>query len=106
MARKHNSPVEGTMRKVEGKSQPAADPGGDALKGAKRKYEAPMVMPLGELARGSGAWCTSGSAAGAPGDLCVDGVAAGWDCSYGSGASGDCINGPSAGTGCITGAGR
>ena len=62
-------------------------------KNKKPVYETPVIMPLGELARGLGAACKSGSA---PTGTCRDGG--------GVPPSGTCGKGLKAGSGCGNGA--
>jgi len=56
---------------------------------ARPRYEAPVVVPLGELARGRGASCGGGSA---PTGQCGTGHGAN-PCHSGSGAANNCIAG-------------
>jgi len=42
--------------------------------GLKPKYQKPVVLDLGELARGSGLTCSPGGAAGVGGPTCQAGV--------------------------------
>ena len=55
----------------------------------KPKYEPPTLVPLGELAKGSGD-CAAGSSVGT--DCTVGGTAAGI-CVSGTGATGTCVGG-------------
>src|ERR1035437_11033477 len=61
----------------------------------KLKYESPILVPLGEMAKGSGA-CTTGSNVVAP--ACNPGAAdsAVIDCTAGATAAQDCTAGPTA----------
>ena len=56
----------------------------------KPKYESPVVVPFGELARGTG-YCAAGS--GAIGDYCTAGTLAGTACTAGTGAVTACTAG-------------
>jgi hypothetical protein len=68
----------------------------------KPKYESPIVVPLGEMAKGSGV-CTTGSSVVAP--SCTAGAvdAAVIDCTAGSNATQDCTAGPTATRDCTAG---
>ncbi|MBP1731110.1 MAG: hypothetical protein H6Q55_1539 [Deltaproteobacteria bacterium] len=55
----------------------------------KPKYEAPIVVPLGDLARGAGA-CTAGSG---DTDTCTDGGLALTACTNGTAATAACTSG-------------
>lgn len=68
-------------------------------KRTKPKYEAPTVVPLGEMARASGA-CSAGSAV--PLD-CSAGVTATQDCTAGTSALRACTAGVAATVGCTAG---
>lgn len=60
--------------------------------GKNRRYEPPVMMPLGALARGIGAECTAGS--GIVGGECKFGGLGGTNChTGGSPASGECSSG-------------
>src|SRR5450759_536394 len=67
----------------------------------KLKYESPVLVPLGEMAKGSGA-CSTGSSVVA---ACAAGAAdsAPLDCSAGSTASRDCTAGTTATRACTGG---
>lgn len=65
------------MSKDTDKGQRALDAHQATTADAKLTYEAPVVISLGELARGLGAKCTSGSIASGQGaNICNDGGAA------------------------------
>jgi hypothetical protein len=79
----------------------------------KSKYESPILVPLGEMAKGSGV-CSTGSsvAGGVPwGDVtnctvgaCFASITPGiTDCTGGGTASQDCTAGPNAGRDCTAG---
>ncbi len=78
----------------------------------KAKYESPIIVPLGEMARGSGA-CETGSsvipagcAAGAADSAVIDctaGVTATQDCTAGTAALNACSQGVSAIPACTAG---
>jgi hypothetical protein len=70
---------------------------------AKPRYDSPVVVPLGELARGSGQ-CTPGSAVAVV--PCSPGSAADGDCTNGVEVGGSCFNGATAGALCDFGSGR
>ncbi len=66
----------------------------------KPKYETPVMVPLGEMARGAGAKCTNGSGASASGsNVCSTGNGA---ISTGGGSNKGC--GPGNSPVCATGA--
>jgi hypothetical protein len=69
----------------------------DKEKKTKPKYEAPIVVPLGEMARGAGD-CSPGS--GDTGTCTSVGGAATGTCTHGVSASATCTNGVSAITTC------
>ena len=56
----------------------------------KPKYESPTVVPLGELAQGTG-YCAAGS--NTPGDYCTAGTVAGSACTAGTAAPAACTAG-------------
>lgn len=62
------------------------------LKSKKEKptYQAPVVMPLGELAKGEGATCQTGGSAS---NRCRSGATASQNCVSGSVANGTCFIG-------------
>lgn len=64
-------------------------------KSKKAIYETPVIIPLGELARGAGAACSPGSnpGTGAPGEHCSTGGSAGGQCFGGSNPSKRCKTG-------------
>jgi hypothetical protein len=68
----------------------------------KSKYESPILVPLGEMAKGSGV-CTTGSSVVAP--ACSPGAsdAAAVDCTAGVTATRDCTAGTSATRNCSQG---
>jgi hypothetical protein len=80
----------------------------------KAKYESPILVPLGEMAKGSGV-CTAGSSVVAPacfpgaadgGSACLAGGApavATTDCTAGGTATQDCTAGPTAVRDCTAG---
>lgn len=72
----------------------------------KPKYETPTVVPLGELARGTG-YCTAGLSVGSGGYCSAGGTAGGEGgyCTAGNIASDYCTIGSAAGAGCTTGGG-
>lgn len=61
-------------------------------KKGKPTYQAPVVMPLGELAKGEGQTCRNGSTASS----CRDGAHASNLCSQGAAAVQNCNNGGTA----------
>ena len=68
----------------------------------KPKYESPVLIPLGEMAKGSGQ-CEAGSAVELPCD-CGGAPAGGiTDCEPGYTATQDCTEGPTAGRDCSAG---
>ena len=83
----------------------------------KTPYETPVIIPLGELARGLGATCGIGSFPGSfeqPSSKCNPGTTAGGQCGNGSTAaqtcnsgsnvpSGTCVNGSGGHPGCAAG---
>jgi hypothetical protein len=71
----------------------------DNEKTTKPKYESPTVVPLGEMAKGSGA-CSAGSAV--PIDCSAGGTAT-QDCTAGPTASRACTQGDIATVGCTAG---
>ena len=74
-------------------------------KNDKPIYETPVIIPLGELVRGSGANCGTGSS---PGDSkCgAGGIATGGKCQPGSSAGTKCQSGSVASTQCSSGGNR
>ena len=78
----------------------------------KLKYESPILVPLGEMAKGSGA-CTTGSNVVAPACNpgaadsavidCTAGSTATRDCTAGTNATRDCTGGVNATRGCTAG---
>jgi hypothetical protein len=68
-------------------------------KEGKPPYEAPVVMPLGELATGEGQPCTTGGSA----VMCNKGSTATNNCRNGSNAVQSCRTGTAAGQTCNTG---
>jgi hypothetical protein len=64
----------------------------------KPKYESPAVVPLGEMAQGTG-YCAPGS--NAADSYCTAGTVAGTACTAGTGAPAACTHG--SGTGTCTG---
>ena len=62
-------------------------------KNKKPSYETPVILPLGELAKGQGAVCRVGSV---PTGQCADGggVPPSVPCTTGGRAGGSCSNGP------------
>jgi hypothetical protein len=68
----------------------------------KSKYESPVLIPLGEMAKGSGV-CVTGSSVVAP--SCIPGAAdsAVIDCTAGSQATRDCTAGTNATRDCTAG---
>ena len=77
----------------------------------KKKYEAPLIVPLGELSMSSGAQCSTGSVAltgsCATGKkaqpACNTGYTADAACVEGGTANASCVNGPAAGPACEVG---
>jgi hypothetical protein len=78
----------------------------------KKRYEKPVLIPLGELATSMGAECVGGSSAGQQcygGDvanaLCQSGTIANAACNAGGEATGVCSTGGTPGGNCSTGTG-
>jgi len=69
---------------------------------AKSKYEAPVIVPLGEMARGSGA-CQAGSSVVAPACSAGGADSAVIDCTAGATAVHACTMGATAQTACTAG---
>lgn len=77
----------------------------------KSKYEAPILVPLGELAKGSGVCAAGSSVVGAPWEnvdvctagACVNPGAGATDCTPGFTATQDCTAGPTAARDCTAG---
>ncbi len=79
----------------------------------KSKYEAPVLVPLGEIAKGSGACapgsggapvtCSAGTGVGVPDPACTAGADATTTCTAGTAASTDCTQGVSATNACSAG---
>ena len=65
----------------------------------KKRYEAPVIVPLGELAVSMGA-CADGTGAGG---ACATGPAADPTCRDGTGAGASCHNGPQPQAACLEG---
>lgn len=59
----------------------------------KKKYEPPLIVPLGELARGAGAGCSFGGSAFGGGSNCKTGGTAGLNCITGTTPSQNCNGG-------------
>lgn len=66
----------------------------------KRKYEAPVIVTLGELAMSMGGGCSTGSSAGA---TCVGGGTAAASCHNGGSADASCHEGGTADASCVNG---
>ncbi len=66
---------------------------------SKPKYEAPVVLPLGDLAKGIGATCKHGGSASS----CSDGAYAANNCKPGAAALSRCANGGAASGKCRSG---
>jgi hypothetical protein len=64
----------------------------------KPKYEAPVLISLGEVTTGSG-YCSPGSGVGTAQSNCATGAGAQINCRTGNNANTRCFNGPSAGDG-------
>ena len=75
----------------------------DNEKRAKPKYEAPIVLPLGGLAQGTG-YCRAGSSP-SEGD-CTSGIIAPSYCTAGPGAATACTSGVGAKAACTDGSGN
>jgi hypothetical protein len=65
----------------------------------KLTYQAPVVMPLGELAKGEGRACKTGGSA----SVCSIGITAANNCRVGRTAGNRCGPGGTAGTKCFGG---
>jgi hypothetical protein len=65
----------------------------DNEKRTKPKYEAPIIVPLGGLARGIGLYCTDGSSPAGTDSYCESGTFATGYCHNGSAAGGYCSTG-------------
>ena len=60
----------------------------------KPRYETPVLMPLGEMARGAGASCSyGGTPSGKGGGNCGSGATVGGFCAAGGAANGQCAAG-------------
>jgi len=67
----------------------------------KKKYEAPVIVPLGELSMSRGAQCSTGSVAVA--GSCGMGVEAAPACNTGTVADAACVGGGIPGPSCVNG---
>ena len=79
----------------------------------KKKYEAPLIVPLGELAITMGLQCSPGTSAsatcvggGGAQSTCKDGASPQASCSSGTGAKASCNIGGVPTAACVGGSGR
>ena len=77
----------------------------------KPKYESPIVVPLGEMAKGTGAYCAAGGTPMPPGNYCAEGTitvsgSPGYCEAGGTASPGYCTAGTTAETACTAGGNR